>query len=451
MTPESTPAVANGGEHHEDRPEDEDERDENHARSLGAHRPVGTYDARMAPSSYLHPFAPPAKDAASFVTLVRGEGSTLWDRDGNSYIDAMASLWYCNAGHGDRRIIEAAQRQLDTLATYNTFDPWTNEPAEALAARIAGVAPMADARVFFTCSGSEAIDTALKLARLTAGLRGEGDRQMLVSRTAGYHGTAFGGTSVQGIAANREGWGELVPGTVTLPQHDIEAAARLFAEHGDRIAAVVAEPVQGAGGVHPPHPDYLAGLRRLCDAHGALLIVDEVICGWGRLGHWFGSDRYGIVPDLITFAKGVTSGYVPLGGVIVGRRVLDVIENAPGFWLRHGYTYSGHPTSCAAGLATLDVYEHDRLFERAGTIGKQFDEGLRALADDGLIASHRGEGAIWAAQLLEGTDPYVVRDRMLQRGVIARPLVGATAFCPPLVITEDEIARVVDAFADALR
>jgi adenosylmethionine-8-amino-7-oxononanoate aminotransferase len=405
----------------------------------------------MTTPAFLHPFVKPAKGADDFITLVRGLGSTLWDRDGNAYLDGMASLWYCNAGHGDRRIIDAIKGQLDSLATYNTFDPWTNEPADALAERIAAVAPMPSSRVFFTCSGSEAIDTALKLARLTHRLRGDEGRQLLVSRVGGYHGTAYGGTSVQGIPANQAGWGELVPGVVTMPQNDIEAASRLFAERGHEIAAVVAEPVQGAGGVHPPAPGYLAGLRRLCDQHGALLVFDEVICGWGRLGHWFGAQHYGVTPDLITFAKAVTSGYVPLGGVIVSRPVADALESDPDFLLRHGYTYSGHPTSCAAGLATLDVYEKDGLFERAEPIGAVLSSGLSALVDDGVLAGFRGTGAIWAAELHPDRDPYVVRDAMLARGVIARPLVNAMAFCPPLVMTDDEAARMVDALAAALR
>ncbi|MGE0730978.1 MAG: aspartate aminotransferase family protein [Acidimicrobiia bacterium] len=405
----------------------------------------------MTTSAFLHPFAKPAKDAGDFITLVRGEGSTLWDRDGKAYIDGMASLWYCNAGHGNRRIIDAAKQQLDSLACYNTFDPWTNEPAEQLAARIAAIAPMDDPRVFFTCSGSESVDTALKLARLVANLRGDTKRQILVSRGGGYHGTALGGTSVQGIAANKEGWGELVPGVVNVPGNDIEAASRLFAERGNEIAAIIAEPVQGAGGVNPPAPDYLQGLRRLCDQHGALLIFDEVICGWGRLGQWFGAQHFGVTPDLITFAKGVTSGYVPLGGVIVSRAVCDVLEGDPEFILRHGYTYSGHPTSCAAGLATLDVYEQDHLFERAGIIAKLLGDGLQSLVDDGLLVGTRGVGAVWAAETATDVDVYAVRDAMLAAGVIARPLTNAIAFCPPLVITEAEIGQMVDALAAALR
>ena len=405
----------------------------------------------MTMSAFLHPFAKPAKDAADFITLVRGQGSTLWDKAGNAYIDAMASLWYCNAGHGNRAIIEATKAQLDTLATYNTFDHWTNEPAEALAAKIAAVAPMDNARVFFTCSGSEAVDTALKFARLTQNLRGDPERQLLVSRSGGYHGTAYGGTSVQGIPANQAGWGELVPGVVTVDQNDIESAARLFAERGREIAAVIAEPVQGAGGVYPPAPGYLEGLRRLCDQHGALLIFDEVICGWGRLGQWFGSQYFGVTPDLITFAKGVTSGYVPLGGVIVNRAVCDVLESDPDYVLRHGYTYSGHPTSCAAGVAALKVYEEEGLFERAEVIAKLLGEGLQALVEDGALVSKRGAGGVWAAEVAAEVDVVKVRDTMLAQGVIARPLVNAIAICPPLVITDDELGRVIDALAVALR
>jgi putrescine---pyruvate transaminase len=401
----------------------------------------------MTTPAFLHPFTRPTKQASEFVTLVRGEGSTLWDAAGNAYIDAMASLWYCNAGHGQRRIIEAAQAQLDRLASYNCFDPWTNEPAEELADTIAGLAPQEQPRVFFTCSGSEAVDTALKLVRLTQRLRGRPGKQLIVSRVGGYHGTAYGGTSVQGIPANQEGWGELVPGVVTVPTNDIEAVSLLFAERGEEIAGVIAEPVQGAGGVFPPAPDYLQSLRRLCDDHGALLIVDEVICGWGRLGEWFGCQHYGVVPDLITFAKAVTSGYVPLGGVIAGRSVCDALESDETFVLRHGYTYSGHPTSCAAGLATVKLYADDGLFERAGAIAKLLGDGLRSLAADGLIDHARGEGGVWAAELRPGTDAFKVRDAMLTRGVIARPLTTAMAFCPPLVITDAEIGRVVDALA----
>ncbi|MDH4143984.1 MAG: aspartate aminotransferase family protein [Acidimicrobiia bacterium] len=404
----------------------------------------------MAAPAFLHPFAKPSKPAADFIKLVGGKGSTLWDEAGNRYLDGMASLWYCNAGYGEPRIIDAVKSQLDRLVVYNTFDPWTNEPTEALAERIASVAPFPDARVFFGGSGSEAVDTALKLARAAQLRRGQPHKQILVSREGGYHGTNYGGTSVQGIVANREGWGELVGGVSTVPGDDIEAASRLFASQGDRIAAVIAEPVQGAGGVNPPPEGYLAGLRRLCDDHGAFLIVDEVICGWGRLGEWFGCQHYGVTPDLITFAKGVTSGYQPLGGVVVAPSVHEPLSADPDFLLRHGYTYSGHPTCTAAGLATLEVYEQDELFARSEAIGKLLTDGLASLAADGIIAGYRGAGAVWAAVLEPGRDPYAVRDRMLADGVISRPLADAMAFCPPLVMTDAEVTRCVDALARAL-
>lgn len=405
----------------------------------------------MARSAFLHPFAKPAKAAEDFITLVGGKGALLWDKAGNQYIDGMASLWYCNAGHGEPRIIDAITDQLHRLPCYNVFDPWTNEPTEALAHRIAEVAPIDDARVFFCCSGSEAVDTALKLSRMTQRLLGKPEKQLIVNRENGYHGTNYGGTSAQGIAPNKEGWGELVPGFVTVPNNDIEAASRLFAERGHEIAAVIAEPVQGAGGVYPPAPGYLEGLRRLCDDHGALLIADEVIAGWGRLGEWFGCQRYGIKPDLITFAKGVTSGYQPVGGVIMSPKVHEALAADPNFILRHGYTYSGHPAGTAAGVATLKLYEDDGLFERAELIGRLLADGLQSLTDDGILASYRGDGAVWAAGLHDGVDPNAVRDRMLALGVISRPLAGAMAFCPPLVISESEVVRCVDALAEALR
>ena len=405
----------------------------------------------MALSRFLHPFAQPGKDASGFITVVGGQGSTVWDSQGRRYLDAMASLWYCNAGHGERRIIDAVSAQMRALAAYNTFDPWTNEPTEQLAARIASVAPMPDARVFFTSSGSEAIETALKLAHLTQSLEGAVERRLVVSREHGYHGVAYGGTSAQGIPANKVGWGELVPGFVHVPGTDLEAAARAFAEHDGQVAAVIAEPVQGAGGVIPAPPGYLAGLRRLCDDHGALLVLDEVICAWGRLGCWFGAQRHEVEPDLVTVAKGVTSGYLPLGGVIVGRRVRAALEADPSWWLRHGHTYSGHPTCSAAGVAALDVYEEDGLIERGEVVGRLLGEGLQALAADGIIAGARGEGAVWAAELPEGMDAVAVRDRMLDRGVISRPLGTVMAFCPPLVITESEILRCIDALEGAVR
>jgi putrescine---pyruvate transaminase len=402
-----------------------------------------------APPTLLHPFARPA--ATRFVPIVRGEGAAVFDADGRRYVDGLASLWYCNVGHGRPQIAEAVARQMRVLETYNLFDIFTNEPADALADAVAGLSPVPGARVFLTSSGSEAVDTAVKLARATFQLSGEPGRQLVVSRTLGYHGTNIGGTALQGLPLNRDGWGRLLDDVVTVPHDDLDVARDLFAERGGEIAAVVAEPVIGAGGVHPATAEYLAGLRALCDEHGALLVFDEVITGFGRLGAWFAAAHHGVVPDLTTFAKAVTSGYQPLGGVIVGPRVRAVLEADDDFVLRHGYTYSGHAAACAAGLANLAILKDEGLLDRVGPIADRLGGGLRELHRAGAVAAVRGEGGIWAVDMPEGTDAVAVRDAMLDLGVIARPIGSATlAFCPPLVIGEDDLDLCVSALTEAL-
>ena len=396
----------------------------------------------------LHAFAPPAKAEADFVNIVRGEGSLLWDDAGNEYVDGLASLWYCQVGHGRAEIVDAVAEQMRRLEAYNIFDPFTNEPAAQAAAMIVERSPHPDGRVFLGCSGSEAVDTVLKMVRQFHQLAGDAERQVVVRRTHGYHGTNFGGTSAQGIAPNREGWGDLVPHFEEVPNDDLEAAATLFADRGDRIAAVISEPIQGAGGVHLPPDGYLEGLRRLCDDHGALLVFDEVISGFGRTGQWFGAQHFGVTPDLITFAKGVTSGYLPLSGVIASRRVCEAFEE-PGFVFRTGYTYSGHPASCTAGIANLELMEAEDLVERANHVGGRIRSGLEALQADGLIESWRGTGAVYAAEL--GRDSIPVRNEMMANGVIVRPIGTCLAICPPLIITDDEVGRVLDTMAEALR
>jgi adenosylmethionine-8-amino-7-oxononanoate aminotransferase len=396
----------------------------------------------------LHPFSPPSMPEGDFIEIVRGEGSLVFDSNGREYVDAMANLWLCQVGHGRTEIIDAVTEQMHKLEAYNTFAPFTNAPAARVAEMIVERSPHPDGRAFLGCSGSEAVDTALKIARQVQQRRGHAGRQVIVKRTNGYHGTNFGGTSAQGIAPNREGWGDLVPHFVEVPHDDLEAMASVFAEQGDRIAAVLTEPVQGAGGVFPPADGYLEGLRRLCDDNGALLIFDEVICGFGRTGEWFGAQTFGVTPDLITFAKGVTSGYLPLSGVILSRSVCEELEE-PGFLLRTGYTYSGHQASCAAGIANLEIMEREGLDRRANHVGERFQEGLRALQADGLIESWRGMGAVYAAEL--GRDSIPVRNEILTNGVIVRPIGTCLAICPPLVITDDEVGRVIDTMAAALR
>jgi len=399
----------------------------------------------------LHPYSKPTKDSGAFRNVVRSHGVRLWDDKGNEYIDALGSLWYCQVGYGRSEIIDAVTAQMNEML-YNCFDPWSNDAAEAAAARIASVSPHPDGRVFLACSGSEAIDTAFKITRMIPQLRGETDRQIVLRRTRGYHGVAGAGTSLQGIAPNREGWGDLVPHIIEIDPDDIESAARAFAEHGEKIAGVITEPVQGAGGVFTPPDDYLRRMRELCDQHGALLVFDEVICGFGRTGEWFGAQTYGITPDLMTFAKGVTSGYQPMGGVIISRAVCDQLEADPDYMFRHGFTYSGHPAGAAAAVANIDIIERDGLLDRSRKIGERFSKGLQALTSDGNLSGYRGIGALWAAKLPEGTEypqTVAVRDRMLDLGVVCRPIGDSLAFCPPLVIEDVDIDKVLDVLAAA--
>jgi putrescine---pyruvate transaminase len=396
----------------------------------------------------LHAFSVPSKPESDFINLVSAKDCTLVDDQGKEYIDGLASLWLCQIGHGNEHVLGAITDQLHRLDTYNIFDPFTHPSAAAVAEAIRRNSPHPDGRVFLGCSGSEAVDTVLKFARMVQQRRGQGDRQIIVRRTGGYHGTNVGGTSVQGIAPNREGWGDLLPHVVEVPNDDIEPAARLFAEQGERIAAVITEPVQGAGGVIMPPDGYLEGLRRMCDENGALLIFDEVICGFGRTGEWFGAQTFGVTPDMITFAKGVTSGYIPLSGVIVSNELALELESDQSKLL-HGYTYSGHPASCAAGIANIEVLEQQDLIARAREIGVRMTEGFQALQGDGMIEGYRGVGALWAAEI--GRDAVPVRDAMLDRGVVSRPIGEALAFCPPLIITDAEIGSIFDRLADTLK
>ena len=400
-------------------------------------------------SAFLHPFAKPTR--ADFVKLVRGQGSLVFDAHGKQYIDAMASLWYCAVGHGRSEIARAIEQQASTLAAYSTFDPFTNEPAENLARRLVDLSPLPESRIFFTSSGSEAVDTAMKIARLAHVRAGRSERTLIVSRERGYHGTNYGGTSAQGIPPNKEGYGPLVGDVVQVPADDVEALASTMSAQGERIAAVLIEPLQGAGGVFPPTEGYLQAVRRLCDQHGALLIFDEVITAFGRLGSWFAAEHYGVSPDMITFAKAVTSGYQPLGGIVVGPQVRSALESDESFFLRTGFTYSGHPTACAAALANLDILDDEQLLERSISIGTRLSTGLRSLESDGLVASVRGQGCVWAVAHHPGTDPVVIRDAMLERGVITRAIgTDTNTFCPPFVTTDDQIDQIVDTLVGVL-
>ncbi|MFL2987050.1 MAG: aspartate aminotransferase family protein [Candidatus Poriferisodalaceae bacterium] len=397
----------------------------------------------------LHGFSLPSKAEADFINIVSAKDCTLVDDQGKQYIDAMASLWLCQIGHGNATVINAIKNQLDHLQTYNTFDPFTNPTAAEAAEAIRKVSPHPNGRVFLGCSGSEAVDTALKLSRMFHQRRGDADRQIIVRRTAGYHGVNVGGTSVQGIEPNRVGWGDLLPHVVEIPNDDIEETASLFAQHGSQIAAVICEPVQGAGGVIMPPDGYLPGLRRLCDQHGSLLIFDEVICGFGRTGQWFASQTFDVTPDMLTFAKGVTSGYLPLSGVIISEELSEEMTSDETAKLMHGYTYSGHPTAAAAAIANLEVIASEGLVAEARRIGNRMEAGFNALLGDDIIESFRGIGGIWACEI--GEDAIPARDEMIAGGVVCRGIGQALAFCPPLIITDDEIGTIFDTLSDVLK
>jgi putrescine---pyruvate transaminase len=399
--------------------------------------------------AFLHPFARPARQ--TFVPIVGGQGAEVWDQTGRRYIDGMAALWYAAVGYGVRSIADAAFAQMTKLAAFSCFEPFSNEPADDLAHRIVGLAPLDDSRVFFTSSGSEAVDSAIKLSRIAHVRAGQPERTVILSRDRAYHGVTFGGMGAQGLPANREGFGPHVGDMVNLPADDIEVWAGYLADRGRGVAALLVEPVQGAGGVYPPPEGYLASLRRLADQHGCHLIFDEVICAFGRLGRWFAADHFGVQPDLLTFAKAVTSGYIPLGGVVVGPSVRRPLEAEEGWMLRHGHTYSGHATACAAALANLDVLRDRGLLERATPIGERLFGGFRALAADGRVAEVRSEGAVGALRLGPEHDAFAVRDALFERGVITRAVNPETlTWCPPLVITDEQLDRVVDTVASVL-
>jgi adenosylmethionine-8-amino-7-oxononanoate aminotransferase len=390
--------------------------------------------------------------------VARGEGSWVWDDEGRRYLDAIASLWYCNIGHGRPELAEAAAEQMRELAAFHTYGDFANRPAIELSEALAAKAPMPDARVFFTSGGSDSIDSAAKLVRRHWAAKGQPERQTLLVREGAYHGMHAFGTSLSGIPVNLTGLGDLVEAVIPVPRDDLGGLEALLEQRGHEIAALFAEPVIGAGGAYPP-PDgeYWRNVAAACRRHGVLLVMDEVVTGFGRLGHWFGSQRYGIEPDLVVCAKGITSGYLPLGAVICGPAVQESFFGEDSIVFRHGYTYSGHPTTCAVGLRNLQILEAENLIERAAEMEPVLASGLSSLASHPLVGEVRTEGLIGGVEL----DPAVrasaptladaVALEMRDRGVIVRALLGHTLqISPPLVVTEGEIEFLVETMVAAL-
>jgi adenosylmethionine-8-amino-7-oxononanoate aminotransferase len=346
------------------------------------------------------------------------------------------------------------------LEAYSTFGDFGNRPANELAERLASVAPMDDARVFLASGGGDAIDTAAKIARRHWILRGRPERTHLIARTQGYHGTHGFGTSIGGIEANVTNWGPLVGGTSAVEWDSLEALeAEILSVGPDRVAAFFCEPVIGAGGVYPPPEGYIEGVADLCAEHGVLLVVDSVICGFGRLGTWYGIERWEDVrPDLITFAKGVTSGYLPLGGVVVSGEVAAPFFEAPGGpMLRHGATYAGHPTVCAAALEVMDIYERENLLGRGRELEQPLLDALAPLADHPAVAEVRGGmGLLAAVQLspdaLEQEPGAVAKlaQGAREAGVLVRPLLGSVALSPPLTVEHEHLQQLADGISAGL-
>ena len=408
----------------------------------------------MTHTSYWHPFADMSHVQDRQVVMDRGDGCSLWDTEGRRYLDATASLWYCNVGYGRRELADAAFAQMSALPTYSTFDVYANRPALELAERVCALSPTGPgSAAFFTNGGSDAIDTVGKMVRRYWRSVGAPERTTIVARAGAYHGMNAYGTSLSGIPANATGWGDLVSDVTHVPADGVDGLAELFEQHGDRIAAFIAEPVIGAGGVRPPADGYWAAVQELCSRHDVLLVADEVVCGFGRLGQWFGSQEYGIVPDLIAGAKGITSGYLPLGVVICGERVRSALWAAGPF--RHGYTYSGHATACAVALRNLELIEMERLLDRVRMLAPVLRREIGALAGHPLVGEVRTAGLLAGVELaadavaaMPGLVDRVVAEAR-EGGVLTRGLVGTTLqISPPFVITEEEISEIAERLHD---
>jgi beta-alanine--pyruvate transaminase len=407
--------------------------------------------------------------------IARAEGMHYYTPEGREIIDGTAGLWCCNAGHGRREIIEAIQRQAEVLDFAPTFQ-LGHPVAFQAAAKVAEHTPAGLDHVFFTNSGSESGDTALKIALAYQRARGEGQRVTLIGRERGYHGVGFGGISVGGIGANRKQFGALLPHVDHLPHtyapqhtaftrgqptwgaHLADALDGLVQLHGDTIAAVIVEPMAGSTGVLVPPVGYLQRLRELCDKHGILLIFDEVICGFGRLGTFFGAERVGVTPDILTMAKGLTNAAVPMGAVAVHDRVFrTIVDGAPaGIEFFHGYTYSGHPLAAAAAVATIDLHVSEDLPGRAQAISGYFEDATHSLKGLPNVIDLRTFGLVAGIELQprpgKPTDRATrVFHRCFDAGVLIRTTGDIIALSPPLIIERPHIDRMFETIAEAIR
>ena len=423
---------------------------------------------------YLHPFTDFKSLAAEGSRVItRAEGVYLYDSDGRKVLDGMAGLWCVNVGYGRKELAEAAFRQMQELPYYNSFFKSAHPPAIELARRLAQLTPRQFNHVFFTGSGSEANDTILRMARRYWDVRGEGQRQVIISRVNAYHGSTVAGASLGGMAAMHSQGGLPIPGIVHIEQpywfengidlgpedYGLRAARRLaekIEEIGpERVAAFIGEPIQGAGGVIIPPDTYWPEIQRICRHYGILLIADEVVCGFGRTGRWFGSEHFGFEPDFMTLAKGITSGYQPLGAVMVGDRVAEVLIQQGGEF-HHGYTYSGHPVACAVALANLRIIEGEGLVDRVrDDIGPYLQKRWAELGNHALVGEARGVGLIGALELVahkasrtffrdRGRAGTLCRDHCFANGLVMRAVRDTMIISPPLVLTHAQADELVE-------
>ncbi|WP_205960314.1 aspartate aminotransferase family protein [Ramlibacter henchirensis] len=433
---------------------------------------------------FLHPFTDHQALATKGVRVItHGDGVYVWDSDGRRIFDAMSGLWCVNVGYGQGALIEAAAQQMRTLPYYNAFFQTTTPPATALAERLAAVTPAQFRHVFFSSSGSEANDTVIRLVRRYWDLMGQPERKVIVSRLNAYHGSTMAAASLGGMAAMHTQGGLPIPGIAHIDQphfwaHRHGAAKGLsreefgvvaarwleekIAEIGpDKVAAFIGEPVQGAGGVVVPPSTYWPEIQRICDRHGILLVSDEVVCGFGRTGRWWGCETFGTRPDLMTFAKGVTSGYVPLGGVMVGERVARVLIERGGEF-EHGYTYSGHPVACAVALANLDVIEQQQLVQRVREdTGPYLAQQLANLLDHPMVGEVQSCGLMAAIQLCrdiplrESFAPEIAigmacRGHCFDNGLVMRAVGDRMIVAPPLIMTRAQVDEMCGLIRQAL-
>jgi len=457
------------------------------AASLTSER-AETFDTRAIQqrdaAHFLHPFTDHAAlRSRGARVIVRGQGVYLWDSDGKQLIDGMSGLWCVNVGYGRTSISDAVYRQMETLPFYNSFFNTTNVPAVQLAAELVELAPPQCSHVFFTGSGSEANDTVVRMVRRYWDLMGQPARSVIISRHNAYHGSTVAAASLGGMAGMHAQGGLPIPDIVHIGQPNYAENGRGMSEHAfglraaswleaqilasgpERVAAFIGEPVQGAGGVIIPPETYWPEIQRICDKYGILLVADEVICGFGRLGTMFGSELMGMRPDLISFAKGVTSGYVPLGGVLVGKRVAQVLVEQGGDF-HHGFTYSGHPVACAAALENLRILRTERLVEKVALeTGPHLKAVFAELATHPLVGHAESCGMVAGLDLVRRKDsgPHdcerferalqvgmLCRGHMFDNGVIMRAVGDRMIVAPPLVMTTAEIDEMAERIWDCL-